>query len=206
FAMENKDAEWWEHASTGLWLALFSTNREYDVTMSLNVSRLFQSLVMYDHLAAQIWPEMRVLKEFRRYRRRSARRIARVGSRKLRRESRRAPVDPAALLVQLQPAMRRVATFIEGAVEDVPVQYIALSRKGAYSTSQAIWALVVGTQVTTVIFVVAVVWRLVIAVPVQPGALVLQIVMHPLYMLAVLAVVVLAARRILMRLSDTDLD
>lgn len=207
FAMNDRRAPWWTRTSTGLWLVLLETAQEYGVSVSLDVSRALQSLCLHDHLAGQLWPGLRLFREFRRYQRRSAVRKAREHIRRQEARARRTSGGgPLAALRQLEPAVRRLTFALESTVENVPAQYVALSRKGAYTTAQTLWALSVLAQITGAVLLVQLGADALRGQqrPVTP--LLLEIILHPVWLLTLLLILSLAARRILMRLADVDPD
>src|SRR5262249_33605945 len=83
FSMENPGRPWWERTGTAMWLAILRTAREYRVPARIALSRLMQSACLYDHMAARLWPGVRLLREFRRYRDAQHRREAKVAVRQL---------------------------------------------------------------------------------------------------------------------------
>ena len=204
FAMENKDASWWERTGTGLWLALLETTQGYGVSVRLEISRMIQASCMYNHMAARLWPRMRTFKEFKRYMRQADKRAARKFVRKMSKN-----VYKGRMVIsraQQETLLNRVSMWMETAVEDLPLQFIALTKKGAYSTSQTLSALMAAARMAL------------IAATVRAGYVRLTqgffdlvealkwTIFHPIFLGVSLVIFVTTARRMLYRLDDVDVD
>ena len=55
-ATHDKHAQWWERTSAGFWILLFKVVRSYKVTVHADTVRLIRSSLLYDTLAARLWP------------------------------------------------------------------------------------------------------------------------------------------------------
>ena len=207
FRMENLDAPWWERTSTGIWMAVFATTREFGISVNLDVVRMMQSACMYDNLAGQLWPEIRVFPEFKRYLRQSTRRRAA----RVLRAARKAPPKSrsANLLTRLRQSegmLQRLNLWLEGVVENVPLQSLYTSRKGSYSAAQVLRAFVWVGQTSLVI--VGARWAYLLLsgqeAPIQEVAG--WWLRHWIFLVYVCGVFVLTARKVIYRLEDVDDD
>lgn len=205
FAMENRDCPWWERASTALWLAILQTTREYGVTVRLNIARMIQSACAYDHTAARLWPRIRVLNEFRRYTReatkRGARRVLRA-RRKARRKGENAGM--AMQLTHVERLMKQLNLWTQSIVETVPVQYMSLAKKGAYTTSQTVLAIMSLAKLAVVAVALRMVYLWYRSESVDVLAAVQWVVTSPVFLVVLLLLFLATARRIMFRLDDID--
>lgn len=67
YGIKSKHAEWRERTSFRLWTALFREVRRFQIPMPLNVLRMIRATLLYDSVAARIYPEINVFKEYRKY-------------------------------------------------------------------------------------------------------------------------------------------
>src|SRR5262249_53265835 len=67
YGIKSKHAEWWERTSFRLWLALLDLFRKYQLPMPFNLLRMIRATLLYDTVAAQLFPRMNVFKEFHKY-------------------------------------------------------------------------------------------------------------------------------------------
>lgn len=67
YGIKSKHAAWWERTSFRLWLALLELFRKYQLPMPHNLLRMIRATLLYDTVAAQLYPRINVFKEFRKY-------------------------------------------------------------------------------------------------------------------------------------------
>jgi len=67
YGMEAKDAEWFEHTSVALWIELFKHARDLNISINRDVIRLMRSSLMYDTIAARLYPDIDIRKEYWKY-------------------------------------------------------------------------------------------------------------------------------------------
>lgn len=67
YGIKSKHAGWQERTSFRLWTALFREVRRFGIPMPLNVLRMIRATLLYDSVAARIYPEINVFKEYRKY-------------------------------------------------------------------------------------------------------------------------------------------
>lgn len=204
-AAENKDSPRWERAGAGFWLKFLANARRYGASVSLETSRVIQASCIYGDLASRLMPNLRFLREFERYRRKALVRHVRVitakRGRKRRQAAMRGPGNPFEIV-------EKARLLIDSAIEKAPVTYLEITKKSSYSASQVIGA-ISNILLITALFTSGL-WayhRFYLSAPLGNLADVLrQVVVHPGYILVVLAVFVASARRILVRLDDMDHD
>jgi ubiquinone biosynthesis protein len=67
YGLKSKHAAWWERTSYRLWNALLRLVRKHKISMPLNLFRMIRATLLYDTVAAQLYPGINVFKEFRKY-------------------------------------------------------------------------------------------------------------------------------------------
>ncbi len=67
YAIKSKHAEGWERSSVFLWLKFFQLVREHEIPIPTNVVRMVRATLLYDTVAARLYPEINVFKEFEKY-------------------------------------------------------------------------------------------------------------------------------------------
>jgi ubiquinone biosynthesis protein len=87
YGIKSKHAEGWERSSVFLWLKYFQLVRKHQIPIGRNVVRMIRATLLYDTVAAKLYPQVNVFKEFQKYRddvaRRTHRRIVRSAVRQL---------------------------------------------------------------------------------------------------------------------------
>lgn len=210
YAMNNPDSQPWERASTGLWLALFETTREYGVTVGLDLARMMQSACLYEHMATRLWPKIDLFREFARYRRQALTRANEASARARKRGGGASLASIAArprrLLAGLPDLVGQLALWGQSIIENAPVKHIAHTQKGVYAVLQAIQAIAQVARVALLAAVLRGAWVFHLTGEVQARASVLYVLNHPLLLGAVLLIMSAAARRVLFRLEDVSQD
>jgi hypothetical protein len=77
YGIKSRHADWRERTSFRLWMALFREVRRYQIPIPLNVLRMIRATLLYDSVAARIYPRINVFKEYRKYYDNYARRVQR---------------------------------------------------------------------------------------------------------------------------------
>ena len=87
YGIKSHHAEGWERSSVLLWLKYFQLVREHQIPMGRNVVRMVRATLLYDTVAARLYPDINVFREFEKYSedvaRRTRRRIEKCGIRQL---------------------------------------------------------------------------------------------------------------------------
>lgn len=202
FAMRNRELPWYERTSGGVWLGALEVGHSFGARFRLEPLRLMRASIQFDLLAAQVWPRTNILGRFRRFEAESRLRSARRGARRVQRWFRRTPAERYPLQLERDiDTFRRLELLYRLFISDVPVDFQALSKKGAYA-----WAIVLQATVTlsavTLLGIGGVwAWRggergLVDAV--------MTAVMHPLYGLVLALAFVSVSRVVMFRLDDRE--
>lgn len=207
FRMENPGSPWWERTGTGIWMAVFATTREFGISVNLDLVRMMQSACMFDHLAGQLWPEIRIFPEFKRYLRQSTRRRAARLVRNARKTSVRA--RGANLLTRLRQSegmLQRLNLWLEGIVENVPLENLYTSRKTSYSMAQALQAFVWIGQISIVVVSARWIFRYMDGGTPQLQHVLTWWMRHWAFLVLVCTTFFLTVRKIIYRLEEFDDD
>jgi predicted unusual protein kinase regulating ubiquinone biosynthesis (AarF/ABC1/UbiB family) len=74
YGIKSHHAEWWERSSFRLWLKYFELIRKHQVPVPRSMVRMIRATLLYDTVAARLYGEINVFKEFEKYSRGVARR------------------------------------------------------------------------------------------------------------------------------------
>lgn len=66
-AFKSKHTQWWERTSARVWIRYMELAREYDAPLALNTLRMIRSTLMYETVAARLFPRANIVKEHRAY-------------------------------------------------------------------------------------------------------------------------------------------
>jgi ubiquinone biosynthesis protein len=72
YGLQSDHAEWWERTSLRLWMALLKLFGKYQISMPANMIRMVRATLLYDTVAAQLYPKINVFVEFAAYSRSAA--------------------------------------------------------------------------------------------------------------------------------------
>lgn len=77
YAFKSKHYLWYERTSARIWISFLELAREYNVSMNLNTLRMIRSTLLYETVAARIYPKINAWREHRKYNRSAGRRARR---------------------------------------------------------------------------------------------------------------------------------
>jgi hypothetical protein len=67
YGLQSRHSEWWERTSVGLWMAMLNLFRKYEISMPSNMVRMCRATLLFETLAAQLYPRINVFREFNKY-------------------------------------------------------------------------------------------------------------------------------------------
>jgi predicted unusual protein kinase regulating ubiquinone biosynthesis (AarF/ABC1/UbiB family) len=67
YAFKSKHTEWWERTSAKIWIKFLTLAREYNIPLNLNTLKMIRSTLLYETIAARLYPEVDAYKEHRIY-------------------------------------------------------------------------------------------------------------------------------------------
>jgi ubiquinone biosynthesis protein len=67
YAFKSKHYQWYERTSARIWISFLNLAREYNISMNLNTLRMIRSTLLYETVAARIYPKIDAWREHRKY-------------------------------------------------------------------------------------------------------------------------------------------
>lgn len=135
-ALKSRNCEWWERTSAGVWIGFMRVARRYHIRINLDILRMIRSTLLYDTLAARLYPGLDVYQEYRRYRRQMAKSARRRFQRRLRRFLSRGVDDRAFLRwEEMVDLGNRLAYRLHRYVDSPAYKFSFLAGKAFYAIS-----------------------------------------------------------------------
>lgn len=138
YAFNSKHSEWWERTSAKIWISFLELARTYQIPMNLNILRMIRSTLLYETVAARLWPEVSSYHEHHVYNREAGKRAQKRVTREIWRTIVRGP-DPRIWLrvEQLREMGNRTIDIAQRFLDASPVRFLMLAGKAVYAVSQA---------------------------------------------------------------------
>jgi predicted unusual protein kinase regulating ubiquinone biosynthesis (AarF/ABC1/UbiB family) len=67
YAFKSEHTEWWERTSAKIWIRFLNLAREYNIPLTLNTLKMIRSTLLYETIAARLYPDVDAYKEHRVY-------------------------------------------------------------------------------------------------------------------------------------------
>jgi predicted unusual protein kinase regulating ubiquinone biosynthesis (AarF/ABC1/UbiB family) len=133
FAMESKDAQWWERSTAQSWLRYIEVARKFAIPVHLEVIQLLRATVLYDSIVTRLDKDINFAEEYKRYLRSAGREARRRVQRRLRNRC-TGPIDTDYLgLEQLADAASQGFFRLQRRLEDPTVRFRNIVGKISYS-------------------------------------------------------------------------
>jgi ubiquinone biosynthesis protein len=133
YAFKSKHSEWWERTSARIWLSFLELSREFAIPMNLNTLRMIRSTLLYDTIAARLYPRISVYKEHHKYNERAGKRARKRYKRELHRLVTRGPRPSFYLRVeQIADMANRVLYFAQRFLDAPPLQFASMLAKSVF--------------------------------------------------------------------------
>jgi ubiquinone biosynthesis protein len=207
FALRDKDAEWWERTTMGLWMAMVQATQEFKLPLNLDVIRQFRSSLLYDTLAFRLYRDLKLPRLYRRYRRESSGRAAKAALRRLanptfRNRADEVIVDAGDALTSAGETLWRV----ENATDALPIELNSVVNKGAQAVAAILRLLLSLTALVAAGALYLVLRRIFLRESVYvPLSTILNIETHNPWLVALAVFLAIrVVRRLLFRLGDRD--
>jgi len=205
FAMVSRESPWPEKTSAGLFRHLLSTARAAGVPVRLQFIQMMRSSILFDAIAFQLWPRMRLLREYQRYLEASDRRLVR----RARRDNAAAPPRDAAarsatLFTESVERLRRLRFFGQSFTRELPIEFLSLSKRGSFVFALAL-KLLATTIGSAILLAVALVLLGALEGHTEKFADILrETLRHPVFLGAIAVMALFGIRRLLFRLEERD--
>lgn len=208
FSLIDKQTPWWNRTSAGMWLTLVNVAKASKVPLHLDLIRFMRASLTYDVIAGQIWPELSWLKEYRRYLLKAdRRRVRQIGRDLLKMQDQGMLTQLVAKAAEAKSSADRIAFWLESFSRRIPIQFLSVTGKGAYSISLLLRFAFNSAALVLSLLSAGVAYRLFRGhglTVVDVEQLAARIVQHPIVMLWILILLVLTVRRMQFRLGDKD--
>jgi ubiquinone biosynthesis protein len=137
YAFNSKHSEWWERTSAKIWISFLELARTYQIPMNLNILRMIRSTLLYETVAARLWPKVSSYHEHHIYARSAGKRARDRIYRETWRTIIRGP-DPRVWLrvEQLRDMGSRTIDLAQRLLDASPVRFLMLAGKAVYAVSQ----------------------------------------------------------------------
>ncbi len=141
-ALKSSSSEWWERTSAGVWIGFMRVARKYHLRVHLDILRMIRSTLLYDTLAARLYKDLDIYREYRRYRKQMAKAARRRFRRRVRRFFRHGLDDRLFLrLEELSDLGQRLIYRAERLADAQSYKFSALAGKAVFAASTlAQWA------------------------------------------------------------------
>ena len=202
YALRSRHAPWWERTSASLWLAVLEVTRGYQIPLNLDVLRTIRATLLYDTLAARLWPKVSD-RLFGEYERKSYKRRAEQASALIREVS-----DPAYMLSQAHELLElgeRLRYKVELFADSQVTNFQELTNKASFAVIELLrfsWFAV------ALLLFLASGWQMCVAASggaIDIFGIIQRSVLHPVYLSIVTFRGLLLLRRIGFRLHDKDM-
>jgi ubiquinone biosynthesis protein len=67
YGIKSHHAQWWERSSLRLWLRFYELIRKYQLPIPRNMVRMIRATLLYDTVAARLYGDINIFKEFQKY-------------------------------------------------------------------------------------------------------------------------------------------
>ncbi|MEM9456902.1 MAG: AarF/UbiB family protein, partial [Myxococcota bacterium] len=202
-AMENPESPHAERSGVGLWLAFVAKIRQFRIAIPVETSLFIQTASTFADVSARLTPKFRLLPAFRRYRRKSLVRQARLTSRTM--SNNRGQIRPrhrrAGTFASL---MRRVRMVLDGLTSGASITYLELTQKGPHAVLQTIWGIMTIAKVTVALMAIMLVWDWLNDRTIDAAATLYRLILNPWYFLVILVLTIITMRRVIVRLEDLE--
>jgi hypothetical protein len=207
YSFRSKHAAWWERTTAGIWLSLLDITRELQLPVTMDTLRGLRASLLYDTLAARLWPKVddRIFRRYvrKRYDRQARRVVSRVTS--------ATPGQHAARVItqvdELVNTGRDLLEQVRGAADRAPTHFIQAASKASYAVFNL---LSLFARATIPALLVIAVWAAVSywreGVAPSLAALAPRVALHPAYVAYVILISTFTFRRLQFRFSDQDSD
>jgi predicted unusual protein kinase regulating ubiquinone biosynthesis (AarF/ABC1/UbiB family) len=136
YAFKSKHTEWWERTSAKIWIRFLSLAREYNIPLNLNTLKMIRSTLLYETIAARLYPEVNAYKEHRVYNNAAGKRARKRVHKQVLKFLFKGPSNEAYLTIeQLADMANRTTYLAQRWLDSPPFQFTNLVDKASMAIS-----------------------------------------------------------------------
>ncbi len=136
YAFRSKHTEWWERTSAKIWIRFLHLAREYNVPLNLNTLKMIRSTLMYETIAARLYPNVDAYHEHRVYNKAAGKRARQRVHKQVLKFLFKGPSNEAYLTVeQVADMANRTLYLAQRWLDAPPFQFSRLVDKAVYAVS-----------------------------------------------------------------------
>lgn len=137
YAFKSNHSEWWERTSARTWMSFLELAHEYKMPMNLNTLRMIRSTLLYETVAARLYPRVNAYREHHKYNKKAGKRARKRVNRTVRKRLFGGLTDKDYLRVeQLMQMGNRFIYLAQRVLDTPPFRYGLLISKAAYAVIQ----------------------------------------------------------------------
>ncbi|MCC7383294.1 MAG: hypothetical protein IT384_15770 [Deltaproteobacteria bacterium] len=207
YALKSQHAEWWERATGVLWLKLVSTARRYNVPMSLDTLRMFRTIFALDAVMYRLWSKLDPSREYWKYRkaagRRAKKRVVRaIKSRLIHGLS----GDDYMKIEEFWRMGDKLTARIQERLDTPDRRFMNMLGKAAFGATVMLRLFALALVIHLLAVASVVIYRDVARVPVALDEAFLSMISSVPYQVVMALFALLVVRRVLVRMSDVDVE
>lgn len=157
YAFKSKHTEWWEHTSAKIWISFLALAREYGMKLNLNTLRMIRSTLLYETVAARLYPKVSAYREHKIYSRKAGKRAKKRVQNQISRWLFQGPSNIDYLAIEEFMGMgNRILYLTQRYLDTPPFRFSMLISKASFAISTVVQAVVwsiIGTMVCSAVLV-----------------------------------------------------
>jgi len=135
-AFKSKHTEWWERTSAKIWIRFLTLAREYNIPLNLNTLKMIRSTLLYETIAARLYPEVNAYKEHRVYNNAAGKRARKRVHKQVLKFLFKGPSNESYLMIeQLEDMVNRTTYLAQRWLDSPPFQFTNLVDKASMAIS-----------------------------------------------------------------------
>ena len=157
YAFKSKHAEWWERTSAKIWIGFLELAREFGMRLNLNTLRMIRSTLLYETVAARLYPKVSAYREHKMYNRKAGKRAKKRVQNQLSKWPFQGPSNTDYLQIEEVLGMgNRILYLTQRYLDTPPFRFSMLINKATYAVSivveTVVWS-IFGTMGCTALLV-----------------------------------------------------
>jgi predicted unusual protein kinase regulating ubiquinone biosynthesis (AarF/ABC1/UbiB family) len=207
YAFRSKHTEWWERTSAKIWIRFLRLAREYNVPLNLNTLKMIRSTLMYETIAARLYPDVDAYHEHRVYNKAAGKRARERVHKQALKWLFKGPNNEAYLTVeQIADMANRTLYLAQRWLDAPPFQFSRMVDKAVYAVSIFLRGVLTFAVTTLGISFGLLAYRLITNHPgIDIWGAALQVVRYRPYQFIVGIIVFLDIRKVMFRFFDKDI-